>query len=121
MVSKLESILVRLPITRSTHSTSSRWSVMPNSLLTKRVKKITGSVQYEVFRHEKITTLTSQRWEYHLHQNFLPHEQHTHLKIFQLNKMQMKVALYGYATLQEPFTNLTQEQLVPSVINNSEL
>lgn len=35
--------------------------------------------------------------------------------------MQMKVALYGYATLQEPFTNLTQEQLVPSVINNSEL
>lgn len=121
MVSKLESTLVRLPITHSTHSTSSQWSVMPNLLVTKKVKKITESVQYEIFRHEKISILTSQRWEYLLHQNLLSHEQHAHLKIFQLNRTQIKVALYGYATLQEPFTNLTQERLVPSVINNSEL
>lgn len=34
---------------------------------------------------------------------------------------QIKIAFYGYATLKETFTNLYQEQLVPSVINNSEL
>ena len=121
MVSKLESTLVRLPVTHSTHSTSSQWSVMPNLLLYKESQENNRSVQYEIFRHEKISILTSQRWEYLLHQNLLSHEQHAHSEIFQLNRTQIKVALYGYATLQEPFTNLTQEQLVPSVINKSEL
>lgn len=33
----------------------------------------------------------------------------------------IKIGFYGYATPKETFTNLYQEQLVPSVINNSEL